>query len=73
MNYLRSFLEEKKRAEKPIPPTDKTDKSTIGSFGSGSSALSSTAFCRPSVLPPILSSKRAVATALRLPSTKTAA
>jgi hypothetical protein len=44
MNYLRSFLEEKKRAEKPIPPTDKTDKSTIGSFGSGSSALSSTAF-----------------------------
>ena len=27
MNYLQSFLEEKRRAEKPKFPTDKTDKS----------------------------------------------
>ena len=26
MNYLDSFVEEKRRAEKPLPLTDKTDR-----------------------------------------------
>lgn len=41
MNYLRSFLEAKKRAEGPLPPTDKTDKTPCVSFVSESPTRSS--------------------------------
>lgn len=42
MNYLRSFLEEKKRTEGLQPATDKTDKTSSGSFVGGSIAFMST-------------------------------
>lgn len=38
MDYLRSFLGGKRRAEKPLPRTDKTDKSYSVSFVSESQA-----------------------------------
>lgn len=42
MNYLDSFLEEKRRAEKPLPLTDKTDRTPFVSSVSGSPARLST-------------------------------
>jgi hypothetical protein len=42
MNYLDSFVEEKRRAEKPLPLTDKTDRTPFVSSVSGSPACSST-------------------------------
>ncbi len=41
MDYLRSFLEEKKRVAKPLHPTDRTDKTPSVSFVSEPPARSS--------------------------------